>query len=212
MQAEIWARTCPDDLAALCGVAMASDTVMPAHGTGAYECVEKRLSVGDVGMQLHAEDEPLRVSSTASAATSKTPTAEVRTSPTPSTCSPRPQHQPAPHRCPRHLRRWGLRRGHRPHGPSHQSGRHGRPRQLRRLVPQLPARQPGLAALTPGPAPPLHGPLADPQCRSRRRGAWGPQPGPPSTIFHTRVATWRLSRSSTFARSWPLMSRMRWSR
>ncbi|MFD4610483.1 LysR substrate-binding domain-containing protein [Streptomyces sp. NPDC058440] len=27
------------------------------------------------------------------------------------------------------------------------------------------------------------------------------QPGPPSTIFHTRVATWRFSRSSTFARS-----------
>ncbi|MET7685936.1 LysR substrate-binding domain-containing protein [Streptomyces sp. NPDC005423] len=38
------------------------------------------------------------------------------------------------------------------------------------------------------------------------------QPGPPSTIFHTRVATWRFSRSSTFARSLPLMSRMRWSR
>lgn len=40
----------------------------------------------------------------------------------------------------------------------------------------------------------------------------GYQLGAPSTIFHTRVATWRLSRSSTFARSLPLMSRMRLSR
>ncbi|MER5479247.1 transposase family protein [Streptomyces sp. NPDC002734] len=48
--------------------------------------------------------------------------------------------------------------------------------------------------------------------RSRLCGAWAPQSGPPGMIFHIRVATCRLRRSSTFVRSWPPISRMRWRR
>ncbi|MCW8095794.1 acetate kinase [Streptomyces tauricus] len=48
--------------------------------------------------------------------------------------------------------------------------------------------------------------------RHPHRCCQGRQPDLPSMIFHTRVATWRLSRSSTFARSLSLISRMRCSR
>ncbi len=83
-----------------------------------------------------------------------------------------------------------------------------------RPAPGCPTRSPAVPATAGRPGcssaarpTPLHRWDSTPPAVPARR-----QPGLPSTIFHTRVATWRFSRSSTFARSLPLMSRMRWRR